>query len=234
MTTNNRSILVAAAVLAGAALCFPHRAEATLTQTVTFDDKVDKAAAIVAGRVVKKESKFDPSRRWIVTYTTFKVDKTMKGGAGNEVTIVTPGGRVGEIYQDTIGVPEFKEGGEHVLFVKNTDAGPTVLYFDQGAYDVMKDERGQRIVAPVASDAVRVDTQRGVAIPEETARTLQQFESEIRTSERRTAFHRMEMIRKQQAQQKDTSILATIARYKFLFAAAIIGLTLATIHLLRR
>ena len=234
MTTNNRSIFLAAAALASAALLFPHRGEATLTQTVTFDEKVDNAAAIIAGRVVKKESKFDPTRRWILTYTTFKIDKTMKGGAGNEITVVTPGGHVGDIYQDTIGVPEFKEGREHVLFVKNSEAGPTVLYFDQGAYDLVKDERGQRIVAPVASDAVRVDTQRGVAIPEETPRTLQQFETEIRTSERRTAFHRMEMIRKQQAQQKDTSILATILRYKFLFAAAIIGLTLATIHLLRR
>ncbi|HVS33355.1 MAG TPA: hypothetical protein VMS98_18100 [Thermoanaerobaculia bacterium] len=233
MTTNNRSIPIVAAILASAALCMPNRAEATLAQTVTFDQKVENAAAIVAGQVVKKESKFDPSRRWILTYTTFRVDKTLKGGAGGEITVVTPGGRVGEIYQDTIGVPEFKEGREHVLFVKNSEAGPTVLYFDQGAYDLIRDEQGQRIVAPVASDAVRVDTQRGVAIPEEVPRTLQQFETEIRTSERRAVFHRMEMVRKQQ-EQKQTSIFSTMARYKFLFAAALIGLTLATIHLLRR
>jgi hypothetical protein len=230
MTPNNR-LLIAAFALAGSAVLLPFPAAATLSQSATFDDKVENAAAIVVGKVVKKESRWDSSRRFIVTYTTFRVEKALKGNASGDLTVVTPGGSVGEIYQDTIGVPEFQEGDENLVFVKNSSAGPTVLYFDQGAYEVTKDSSGERIVAPVASDAVQIDTQRGVAVAAESVRTLREFESQVKTSQRRT-FNRMEMIRKQQ--QRPASIMTTVLRYKFLLAAAALGLALATIQLLRR
>ena len=235
MTTNNRATSIAALLLASAAAgFFPSRAEATIERAASFDEKVENAAAIVVGKVVKQETKFDPSRRWILTYTTFNVEKSLKGGTGGEITVVTPGGHVGDIYQDTIGVPEFNKGDEHVVFVKNSSAGPTVLYFDQGTYDIVKDEKGERIVAPVASDAVQIDTQRGMAVSGgETPRTLRDFESAVRTSERRTAFNRMEMIKKQQ-KTRQVSLFETLGRYKYLFAAAVIGFALMSVHLLRK
>jgi hypothetical protein len=36
----------------------------------TFDDKVDRAASIILGKCLRQESRFDPSGRWIVTYST--------------------------------------------------------------------------------------------------------------------------------------------------------------------
>jgi hypothetical protein len=234
MTTNNRATSIAALLLASAAVWFfPSRAEATIERAASFDEKVENAAAIVVGKVVKQETKFDPSRRWILTYTTFNVEKSLKGGTGGEITVVTPGGHVGDIYQDTIGVPEFKKGDDHVVFVKNSSAGPTVLYFDQGTYDVIKDDKGERIVAPVASDAVQLDTQRGMAVTAETPRTLRDFETAVRTSERRTTFNRMEMIKKQQ-RTRQVSLFDTIVRYKYLLAAAVIGFALMSVHLLRK
>jgi hypothetical protein len=230
MAAPNKSSL-AALLLAGTAVLAASPASATLTQSATFDEKVENAAAIVIGKCVKTEAKWDPSKRWILTYSTFKVEKSLKGNAGAEVTVVTPGGNVGGIYQDTIGVPEFREGEESVVFVKNSSAGPTVLYFDQGAYEV-KQADGERIVVPVESDAIRVDDQRGVAVPEEGPRSLRQFESAVRESQRRASFNRMEMIRKQQ--QPQPSFLQTVARYKYILLAAFLGLALATIHLLRR
>ena len=203
-------------------------------KAATFDQKVENAAAIVLGKAVKKESRWDAEHRFILTYTTFRIEKSIKGlPAQQEITIVTPGGVVGDVHQDTVGVPEFSEGNEHVLFLRNTDEGPTVLFFDQGAYDV-ETERGQKIVKPVASDAVTIDTQRGVAVTPEEPRSLERFERDVREAENRLLVNRMEMMRKQRAAQEPPSMWTTIARNRYLILLAIIGIALATWQFIRR
>lgn len=230
MTTNKRAIPLAALVLA---VVVTPRAEATLTKAATFDEKVSNSAAIVLGHPIKQEAKWDAEHRWILTYTTFKIEKAYKGLPGQQdVTVVTPGGRVGDVYQQTVGVPEFNDGADSVVFVRNSSAGPTVLYFDQGAYDVAG-SGSERIVKPVASDAVQIDTQRGMAVAAEEPRTLAQFERAVQDSQRRTAVNRMEMI-KRQGEARQPSISSTLARYKFLVAIALAGIALATWQILRR
>jgi hypothetical protein len=230
MAANNQSLTLAVLFLAGTAVS---TAQATVSQAVTFDEKVANAAAIVVGKVVRTESRFDPSKRWIVTYTTFKVEKTLKGGAQSEVTVVTPGGAVNGIYQNTIGAPVFEEGRENVVFVRNTAAGPTVLYLDQGAYDLRREGAEDRIVAPIQSDAVRVDTQRGITVTPEEPKTLRQFEDAVRTSERRIRFNRMEMVRGHMAPQT-TSLWDVLLKNKAIVALALAGIALAAFRILRR
>lgn len=230
MTANKRAISLAAALVA---LMGIPRAEATLTKAATFDEKVSNSAAIVLGHVVKKQSKWDDQHRFILTYTTFQIEKSYKGLPGqSEITVVTPGGEVDGIHQETSGVPEFETGADQVVFVRNSSVGPTVLYFDQGAYDVAK-QGSQRIVQPVSSDAVSIDTQRGMAVAAEEPRTLDQFERAVRDSEHRAVFNRMEVIKRQQ-QAQQPSIGSTLARYKYLVLLALIGIAVATWHLVRR
>ncbi|HUP46298.1 MAG TPA: hypothetical protein VM779_12375 [Thermoanaerobaculia bacterium] len=234
MTPNKLSFPLAAILLAGSALVGAPRAEATVSLAATFDEKVENAQAIVLGRVVRSESRFDDEQRFILTYTTFEVEKSIKGGTPPQVTVVTPGGRVGEIQQTTIGVPHLAPGEENVLFLKDTRHGPTVLYFDQGAYEVVS-QRGERIVRPVVTGAVHIDEQRGVAVAPEPARTLREFEGAVQASERRTRFNRMEMLREEQRRAKEAaSIWPVLADYKWLFLAAALGLALATVLFLRR
>ncbi|HSP35085.1 MAG TPA: hypothetical protein VLU46_12265 [Thermoanaerobaculia bacterium] len=232
MTPNNRSLALGAVLLA---LGFVPRADATLMKAATFDEKVENAASIVLGTAVRKESRWDADHRWILTYTTFRVEKTLKGAGPvqPEVTLVTPGGTVGDDHQETVGVPEFDEGSEHVLFIRNTRVGPTVLYFDQGAYDVGQDEHGERIVKPIASDAVTIDTQRGVAVAPESPRRLDQFERDVRDSERRAVVNRMELIKKQQAAAAP-SIWQILGRNKYLVLLALAGAAIATLQWLKR
>ncbi len=207
-------------------------AYATIQRAVTFDDKVDQAAAIVLGKVVRTKSQWDPSHRWILTYSTFAVEQTLKGTAQTEVTVVTPGGTVGDVMQSTIGITPFHEGDENVIFVKSTTAGPTVLYFDQGAYGV-KDDHGEKVVAPVATDAVQLDTQRGAIVEPEHPRTLRDFSRDVRDSMQRTA-NKMALVRNQQRQKpQDASLADTLSRYKLLIALALIGTLLATSHFFR-
>ena len=229
MTPNNRFAAIALTVV----LAVP-AAEASMATAAPFEEKVDNATAIIEGQCLKNESRWDPSGRWILTYSTFKVLKTFKGGPAQEVTLVVPGGSVGGVHQSSVGVPAFSEGSENVLFIRNSKAGPTVLDFDQGAYDVTTNERGEKVVVPVATDAVHIDAQRGVAVPNEAPRTLNEFKSDVDRAVRSAADRRqkMEMVRPRKT--AGPTLRSMIVDNKLVLAALAVGLLLAAWQLFRR
>ena len=231
MASNNRIwALALSAVLA----CAP-AVHATLATAASFDDKVDKAASIILGKCVRQESRFDPSGRWILTYSTFQVEKSMKGAALPEITIVTPGGSVGSLHQSSIAIPAFQTGAENVIFVKNSNVGPTVLYFDQGAYNVKTDASGQRLVAPVPSDLVKIDPQRGVAVaPDTTPQPLPTFEQRVNDTlkDLRNEKTRMNMLAAEK--MRDEASLWSVAKEnRWTILLALAGIAFATWRLLR-
>jgi hypothetical protein len=222
-----RKVFALAVVL----LLVPVAADATIARAIAFDEKVENAAAIIVGKCVAQRSQWDPARNWILTYSTFRIEKTLKGNPSQEITIVTPGGTVDGITQEIIGVPQFREGEDHALFVRSSQAGPTVLYLEQGDYRVIE-ERGERVVQPVVSSAVLVDTGRGTAVRPESRRSLREFEGSIRqTVDRRQKFQ-MEMMKQKKEQQ--TSLRAQIHRNRGLLALALLGAILATWQLAKR
>jgi len=230
MTPNNRLAALALATL----LAVP-AAHAAIAVAASFDDKVDNAAAIILGRCIRTESKMDPSGRWIVTYSTFAVEKTFKGGTTGEMTVVTPGGTVGSLHQSTVGVPDFREGDEHVLFVKNSSIGPTVLYFDQGTYEVRTDAHGERVIAPRPTNLVIMDTQRGMAVaPGDEPRTVRQFESAVRESMRTALDRKQKMAATPPMAPRPSTFADTLGKNKLLIALALAGIALAGWQLLRR
>jgi hypothetical protein len=227
-TNNQRTALAIAAVMALA----PVTAEATIARAVKFDDKVENAATIVVGRCVAQKSEWDSSRQRILTWSTFKVEKTLKGMPAQEITLVTAGGTVGDIAQDYVGVPRFDEGDDSVVFVRNTKVGPTVLYLEQGAYDVETDARGQRVVRPMVSNAVLVDPVSKAAVAPEGVQTLAAFEDSIRETVKRREAFRMELIEKKKRDQ--ASFWSTVQRNRTLVIIGLLGVVLATWQLIRR
>jgi hypothetical protein len=220
-----------AVALAAALALLPICAEATVSRAISFDDKVTNAASIILGKCVRQESRWDDAQRWILTYSTFEVERAIKGLPARQITIVTPGGSVGSIHQDTIGVPKFTVGDEHIVFVRNTAVGPSVLYFDQGAYAVAR-EGSERIVKPVVSAAVLVDSQRGMAVAPESPRTLREFEASVRDTVRRKEAMRMEMVEREKREQ--ASLVNVLRRNKMLVLLALAGAVLATWQLVKR
>lgn len=220
-----RNALLALTILLSA------EASATLSRAISFDDKVHNAQSIVLGTAIRSESRWDESHRWILTYTTFRIEKSLKGFPAQEITIVTPGGTVEGIHQETIGVPRFRNGEERVIFVRNSQAGPTVLYFEQGAYDVLN-VRGERIVKPAVSSAVLIDSQRGMAVSPEEPRSLREFEASVRDSMRRREINRMEMLEREKREQ--ASVLNVLKRNRILVLLALAGAMLATWQLIKR
>jgi hypothetical protein len=228
VANNQRTALAIAAVLALA----PMTAQATISRAVKFDEKVDQAASIIIGRIVSQESSWDAGRQRILTRSKIAVEKTLKGSRAEEITIVTPGGTVGDIAQDYVGVPRFQTGDENVVFVRETRAGPTVLYFDQGAYRVEKNSGGERIVTPLVSSAVLVDVEHGVATAPETPRSLRDFENSVRTSIGRHEMNRMRLI--DQKKREQATFWSQVKRNKTLVVLALLGGLLATWHLVKR
>ncbi len=231
MPSNNlmRALAASAIMLAVPA------AHASMAVAATFDDKVDHAASIILGKCLRQEARFDPSGRWIVTYSTFAVERTMKGNPMPEMTVVTPGGAVGSLHQSTVGIPAFHPGAENVLFVKNTSLGPTVLYFDQGAYDVSIDEHGEKIVTPVPSNLVKIDTQRGMAVaPNDTPRPLPLFEREVGDTLRNLRDQKMRMgITAAERLRKEASLWSVVKGNSWTILLALAGIAFATWRLLR-
>jgi hypothetical protein len=233
MTTNNRIVALVALLLA--ALAVP-TANAAIAQAASFDEKVDNAAAIILGKCVKTEARFDPTGRWIVTYATFAVEQSMKGSAAGEMTVVTPGGVVNGIHQETIGVPAFQAGDEHVIFLRNTRLGPSPLYFDQGTYNVGVSDHGEKVIVPMPSNVIHIDTQRAMAVaPADEPRTLSAFRQAVDDSMRGSA-KRMQMSAMTETKRKvkQTSIWTTLASNKLLVALALVGIAIAAWQLWRR
>ncbi|MFL6246123.1 MAG: hypothetical protein ACJ74H_08870 [Thermoanaerobaculia bacterium] len=229
MSANNqRTALAFAAVLAFT----PVVAQATIARAVKFDEKVERAAAIVVGKVVAQQSAWDANHERILTYSTFQVEQTLKGLPAQQITIVTPGGTVGDVAQDYVGVPRFNPGGEHVVFVKNTKVGPTVLFFDQGAYRVENDSHGDRVVTPLVTNAVLVDSQRGVAVAPESPRLLRDFQGSVKESIRRNNAMQMEIIERKK--REEASLWNQVKRNKLLVIVGLLGAMLATWQLMKR
>lgn len=218
--------------LAAVLLLVPLAADATVLRAIDFEDKVDHADAIVIGECIAQSSRYDQSRDWVLTSSTFRVEKTIKGLPSQEITIVTPGGTAGHIAHEVIGVPRFRKGDQNLLFVRNSSAGPTVLYFEQGAYRVEKDDRGDRIVRPMMSTPMLVSTGRGDSTVPEPPRTLRDFEREVRDTMREREAIRMQMLEKQR--REAASIGNRLRKNAPLVVLALIGVLLASWQLYRR
>jgi hypothetical protein len=231
MNANNRLTLLAA--LALTTLAVPARA--TIAELASFEEKVDNASAIVLGKCVATESQWDGEHRFIVTYSTWQIDKVMKGSpAVSSLKIVTPGGSVDGLHQDTVGIPTFKSGDERVLFVRDTRSGPTVLYFDQGTYDV-RSERGDKLIVPVASRMVKLDGATGQPTTvDEPVRSLRQFEGDVRDTMRDSNKRHQQMDAMNAKAKQQASLTSVLHQNALLIGLALAGLAFASWQLLKR
>lgn len=210
-------------------------AQAAIAQVATFDEKVDHAAAIILGKCVKTEARYDPTGRWIVTYATFDVEESIKGNAAGQVTIVTPGGSVNGIHQETSGIPVFQKGDEHVVFLRNTRVGLTPLYFDQGTYNVTAGAHGEKLIVPMPSNVIHIDTQRAMAVaPADEPRTLNDFKRAVSVSMSGTAKRMQMNVMAGEKPKPQKSFWSTLADNKLLIALAFVGIAIAAWQLLRR
>jgi hypothetical protein len=217
----------------------PFGLSASTARSIPFDQKVEEAEAIVVGKVLSSQSRYDASGRWIVTETTFAVEKALKGHSSPHVTVITPGGSVDGIHQVTIGVPEFRPGDERVVFVRRQRDGTAgVLYFEQGAYTVSGDG-SRRVVEPASSDLVLLDPQTGRAISQsEPARSLADFERLVERTQRDVQRRQIFATQPDDEAARPADRLAELRELleenRLILVLILIGFALALIPLFRR
>jgi hypothetical protein len=126
------SLLLLSALTAGATTIIP----------VDVATMVDSADLIFVGTVIGSESVPTADGSYAFTYVTFDVEQTLKGisRAGKTITLRFAGGQVGTTVFEVSGAPQFKMGGQHLLFVEgNGRSGMPLVGWFQGKLDIVAD-----------------------------------------------------------------------------------------------
>jgi hypothetical protein len=116
-------------------------ARAATLPAMGLKEMVQKADLIVVGVPITRASAWNPEHTRIYTTTTFRVDESLKGQAGETVVIETLGGVVGGVGLMVPGMPEFKPQEKNLVFlIQGRHAGThRVLGWAQGRFRIEND-----------------------------------------------------------------------------------------------
>ena len=99
---------------------------------------INESNYIVEGTVEKVESRWNADKSSILTYTTIAVKNYVKGTpfTENELTIITPGGTVGEITETVEDQPIFHAGKKVRVYFKETNGEFSIVCAQMGVEEV--------------------------------------------------------------------------------------------------
>ncbi|MBP1653880.1 MAG: hypothetical protein H6Q28_436 [Bacteroidetes bacterium] len=116
-----------------------------------LDELAREADVVAIGRITGLQSEWDEGKTRIFTRVSLSVDEFVKEGSerSKAVTILTPGGEVGDVGELYTHVPVFKKNEEVVVFLRTADRGLyRVAAGMQGKYNIEVDPvTGERVVA---------------------------------------------------------------------------------------
>lgn len=145
------------------ALCATTTASASTFGRVDLDYLVNENELIVAGEVVDAQSYWNEPGTVIVTEVRFAVSDILKGKLEeSEVTVMVPGGTIGERTHLVVGGAELKTGGSYVLFLRRGrmpgDKGIRVVSDHcQGVFEIQMGRDGLRAVSQAVRHAMVPD-----------------------------------------------------------------------------
>jgi hypothetical protein len=94
--------------------------QASLLRAMSLPELVAKADQIVVARVVSASAAWDASHRKIISIVVIDIEEMWKGSGEKHLTIVQPGGTVGDIEMTVYGMPSFVHGERSLLFLQGT------------------------------------------------------------------------------------------------------------------
>ncbi len=155
-----RSVFIIAVCLS---LTIP--AAAVTVAPLSFEQLVNKSAAVVLARVMAVRGEFIGGGRGIESVVTVSVLRELKGGAGDTLQFTVPGGRAGRYLNLIPGAPTFTAGDLAVIFLTSRGARlPVTTGLTQGVYRVQHGASEMMVMPPVVDSgdkrAVRGDAQR--------------------------------------------------------------------------
>jgi hypothetical protein len=149
---------------------------------MTDAELVNGADAVVRGRVVDLQTRFDDTGRLVITEATVRVREVLVGEAPEYVTVRTVGGEIGGFRVDAPGFPQLERRQHVVLMIEQNDRadGYRVRGYQQGHFEVVRRLDGVRLAVPQVEEGTRLITQDGRLLPEPRAMTMAEFRRSIR------------------------------------------------------
>ncbi len=127
-----------------ALMCGTLNADASVVRYQSIADLSRAASDVVHGVVTARVSFRDAALGRIVTRTTVRVSRALKGGGARDVVVQQMGGSVGGVKSHVIGDCEFRVGDEVVLFLTRHGATHTLLSLGQATFSVKADRAGNK------------------------------------------------------------------------------------------
>lgn len=149
---------------------------------LTAEELIEQSSAIIQGRVIGLESRWDEQGRIIVTDATIQVTETIVGDTPPQVVVRTPGGTVADYRVEADGFPQLAKGEEVVLFVSsgsNTQVRRIVGH-QQGHVEVVRRLDGVSLAVPRMEEGISYLTPSGKPLPPMRSTELGTFKARLR------------------------------------------------------
>jgi hypothetical protein len=178
-----RSIFVVVS-LALAAL-FARASHASLVMALDTTELTKRADHIAVADVLSVQSAWDQSHKKIFTTIELSVVESWKGGAkqASHITVVQPGGTVGDISMTVFGMSQFTPGESTLVFLPGTTAAEGVVGMAQGKRPKSRDSSIGKWTVGAASSAglERVQPKGAAAAPAEVQgpRSLDEMRGQV-------------------------------------------------------
>jgi hypothetical protein len=117
-------------------------ASATTMVALEVDALSANSDAVVQGKVVSVTARWTSDHTRIITDTVLEVSEAWKGAPKHLITVMQPGGEVGEVGQKVEGIASFQVAEEVVLFLEARGERFTVAGMAQGRFRVERSSDG--------------------------------------------------------------------------------------------
>ena len=118
-------------------LLIAHHATSLTVEKITLEELTTQSDLIVHGYVLSSMSQWEQSN--IYTYSTIRVEQSLKGSFRETVTVKQLGGRVGDITAEVAGTPELRANDEVILFLREWNGDYWIHSIALGKFSVVRD-----------------------------------------------------------------------------------------------
>ena len=119
------------------------RPQASLLTTMSLRELVASSDQIVVAKVISVGAAWNSSHSKILSTIDVDIEQTWKGEPASRISLVQPGGAVGDIEMTVGGMPGFAPG-EHALLFLRGHARPQVVGMSQGKRTLERDSQSGR------------------------------------------------------------------------------------------
>ncbi len=146
-----------------------YKAVASTALKLSLEDMSVQSKEIILGEVKDKVSFWGEGQKKIFTRITIEVSEVVKGeNVEKMLTIVQPGGEVGNIGMKVQGLANFNIGEEALLFLRKSERDYIVVGLAQGKISVMEEKESGKKIAQRNSTDLMVQSMKGQAEPMST------------------------------------------------------------------